>query len=144
MLAKQSLASISKNIIVKRQNRYDVFGEYQINNTENGFVVSRYNKEITTFVTSQNALSYCIFDKQTKIEEATSLVRLDKKLQSKLFDIEVAKHTLTHSKDQEKKFTAMARIELYIDEVKIIKKLISDLVEKAKYFQQKELDNEVN
>lgn len=143
-LAQQSLSSISKNIIVKRQDRYEVFGEFQIRNTQDGFIVYRKEKEVARFLNSRNALSYCIFEKYTKLQDAQLLQRLDHKLQSKLFDIAVAKNTLTNSKDQDKRFTALARVELYIDEAKIIKEQISEVVEKAKYFQQKEIDNEVN
>jgi len=143
-LAQQSLASISKNIIVKKQNTYEVFGKFQIRKQEDGFVVFHNDKQINTFYSSRNALSYCIFEKNFKYNESKLLERLDSRLQSKLFDIEVAKNTLTNSKDSFKKFNALARVELYIDETKIIKEQINEVVEKAKYFQQRELDNEVN
>ena len=143
-LAKQSLASISKNIIIKRHDRYEVFGEFQIRNSEDEFVVYRKEKPVARFLNSRNALSYCIFEKYTKLQDAQLLQRLDHKLQSKLFDIAVARNTLTNSKDQDKRFTALARVELYIDETKIIKEQIREVVEKAKYFQQREIDNEVN
>ena len=143
-LAQQSLASVSKNIIVKKQNVYEVFGQFQIRKQEDGFVVFHNNEQVNTFHSSRNALSYCIFEKYFKYDQSTLLKRLDSRLQSKLFDIEVAKNTLTNSKDTFKKFNALARVELYIDETKIIKEQINEVVEKAKYFQQRELDNEVN
>lgn len=143
-LAQQSLASVSKNIIVKKKDIYEVFGQFQILKQEDGFDVYHKNKKINTFFSSRNALSYCIFEKYFKYEDSKLLERLDGRLQSKLFDIEVAKNILTTSQDSFKKFNALARVELDIDETKIIKEQINEVVNKAKYFQQKELDNEVN
>ena len=143
-LAQQSLASVSKNIIVKKQDTYEVFGKFQILKQEDRFVVYHNNKKVKTFLSSRNALSYCIFENNFKYDQSSLLERLDSTLQSKLFDIEVAKNTLSNSKDSFKKFNALARVELYIDETKIIKEQINEVVEKAKYFQQRELDNEVN
>lgn len=143
-LAQQSIASVSKNIIVKKKDTYEVFGKYRIRKQEDGFVVYNKDQRVNTFLSSRNALSYCIFEKYFKYEDSKLLERLDGRLQSKLFDIEVAHHILTTSQDSFKKFNAMARVELYIDETKNIKEQINEVVNKAKYFQQRELDNEVN
>jgi len=143
-LAKQSLASVSKNIIVKKQNTYEVFGEFRIIKDEYGFAVHRSGNEVASFLSSRNALSYCIFQKYFRYDDAGLLERLDGRLQSKIFDIEVAKNILSNSEDQSKRFTALARVEIYIDDTKIIKEQINDVVNMAKYFQQRELDNEVN
>tara|TARA_R110000868_G_scaffold253770_1_gene510394 strand:+ start:266 stop:739 length:474 start_codon:yes stop_codon:yes gene_type:complete len=144
-LAKQSLTSVAKNIIVKRKEDYVVFEEYRIiKEAEDRFTVTDSYGQQTTFLSSRNALSYCIFLKNRKYDQAQLLIRLDTLLQRKLFDVEVAKNILNSSQDADRKFTALARVEIDIETSKDIRKQITECVNNAKYFQQRELDNEVN
>lgn len=143
-LAKQSMAEIAKNIIVKRKNDYVVFDRFRIVKDEDRFKVLEYGHELNTFLSSRNALSFCIFRKRGDIDKADFLARLDSKLQQKLFNIEVSRNILINSKDMGKKYTALARVDLDIEESKSAKRQISECVELAKYFQEKGLDNEIN
>jgi len=74
----------------KKKDTYEVFGKYRIRKQEDGFVVYNKDQRVNTFLSSRNALSYCIFEKYFKYEDSKLLERLDGRLQSKLFDIEVA------------------------------------------------------
>jgi ABC-type uncharacterized transport system involved in gliding motility auxiliary subunit len=143
-LAKQSLSQIQRNIIVKRNNEYLVFDRYKIVKSNEGFAVYHYNIFVKTFISSQNAMSYCILDRQGKQLDSQQLEHLDNKLQQKMFDIEIAKHTINKTKDEDRAITAVIRMEDYILHCKYLKEQINHLVNLAKYFQEKELDNEVN
>lgn len=57
-----------------------------------------------------------------------------------MFDLEVAKNTMTKTKDQERLVTASIRAQDYILEIKNLKEQINHLVNLAKYFQEKEQD----
>jgi hypothetical protein len=61
-----------------------------------------------------------------------------------MFDLEVAKNTIAKTQDQDKAVTAAIRAQDYILESKNLKEQINHLVNLAKYFQEKEQDNEVN
>jgi hypothetical protein len=143
-LAKQSLANIKQNIIVKERDHYLAFDRFKITKTTDGFAVHRYNDLEHTFINSQNAISYCVFDRNARQDHSLQLIHLDKKIQHKMFDLEVAKHTMTKTKDQERLVTASIRAQDYILEIKNLKEQINHLVNLAKYFQEKEQDNEVN
>jgi len=139
-LAKQSLANIKQNIIVKERDHYLAFDRFKIVKTDMGFDVYRHDELVKTFVNSQNAVSYCVFEKHGHQDHSQQLEHLDKKLQHKLFDLEVAKHTMTTTKDKERKITACIRAQDYILESKNLKEQINHLVNLAKYFQEKEQD----
>ena len=143
-LAKQSLANIKQNIIVKEKDHYIAYDRFKIIKVEDGFTVYRHEELITTFVNSQNAVSYCVFEKHGRQDHSLHMVHLDKKLQHKLFDIEVARNTISNTSDDDKAITAAIRAQDYILESKNLKEQINHLVNLAKYFQEKEQDNEVN
>jgi len=143
-IAKASIASIKQNIIVKERDHYLAFDRFKITKTADGFAVHRYDELVKTFVNSQNAVSYCVFEKHGRQDHSQLLEHLDKKIQHKMFDIEVAKNTMTKTRDQERLITASIRAQDYILEIKNLKEQINHLVNLAKYFQEKELDNEVN
>jgi len=139
-LAKQSLASIKQNIIVKERDHYLAFDRFKIVKSDDGFSVYRHDTFEHEFVNSQNATSFCILEKHGKQDHSQHLLHLDKKLQHKLFDLEVAKHTITKSKDKDRITTAAIRAQESILESKNLKEQINHIVNLAKYFQEKELD----
>ena len=143
-IAKASLASIKQNIIVMERDHYLAFDRFRITKTTDGFTVHRHNDLEHTFMNSQNAISYCVFDKNARQDHSLQLRHLDQKIQHKMFDLEVAKNTMTKTKDQERLITASIRAQDYILEIKNLKEQINHLVNLAKYFQEKEQDNEVN
>jgi len=55
-LAKQSIASVSKNIIVKKKDTYEVFGKYRIRKQEDGVCVYNKDQRVNTFLSSRNAI----------------------------------------------------------------------------------------
>ena len=143
-LAKESLANIKQNIIVREKDHFLAFDRFKITKGDDGFTVHRHNELEHTFINSQNAVSYCILDRNARQDSSLQLKHLDKKLQHKMFDIEVAKNTIAKTQDQDKAVTAAIRAQDYILESKNLKEQINHLVNLAKYFQEKELDNEVN
>ena len=143
-LAKQSLDSIRQNIIVKERNYYVAFDRFKIVKTADGFSVYRYGTFEHEFVNSQNATSFCILEKHGRQDYSQNLLHLDKKLQHKMFDFEVAKHTISKSKDKDRITTAAIRAQESILESKNLKEQINHIVNLAKYFQEKELTNETN
>ena len=142
--AKQNLASIKQNIIVKERDHFVAFDRFKIVKEDLAFTVYRHDEKVWDFINSQNALSYCIFHRIGRQEHAYQLEHLDKKLQQKMFNIEVARHTMKKTSDEDRAITAMIRAQEDVIESKNLKKQINHLVNLAKYFQEKELDNEVN
>jgi len=137
-LAKQSLADIKQNIIVKERDHYLAFDRFKITKNDDGFSVHRNGEYEHTFINSQNAVSYCVFDKHAHQEHSLQIKHLDKRLQHRMFDIEVANNTIAKTQDQDKAVTAAIRAQDYILESKNLKEQINHLVNLAKYFQEKE------
>lgn len=143
-LARESLAEIKQNIIVKERDHYVAYDRFKIVKDDFGFAVYCYNELINCFVNSQNAISYCVLEKEGRQDQSRQLKHLDIRLQHKMFDIEVARNTIAKTSDEDKKITAAIRAQDYILESKNLKEQINHIVNLAKYFQEKETRNEVN
>lgn len=143
-IARHGMASVRKNIVVKRKDDYLAFDRYRIVKTPDGFMVFRHDSEIHEFMSSQNATAFCTLENWSRTSEAMTLMRIDEVIQRRMFDLAVAENTINNSSDQERRITAMIRAQDYILEIKALKEDANQYINLAKYIQEKELNNEVN
>lgn len=124
---KGMLTTLEDIIIYQEQDgTYKLFKQYSIEKTNTEFKVTCNTvTKNSTFYTLQNAVAWCIYDKQSKIYQANRIVELDHKLGS--IEVELAIHTkqFIKSKTTEEKLIFIAKVEndqvkktLIIDELK--------------------------
>jgi hypothetical protein len=100
------------SIIKLSENIYGLFNVYIIEKTADKlYNVSIYGKHTEhNFYNIRNAFAWCVFDKRNKIVESQRILSLDKKLQGLESNMELHRHLIKTSKNEEQRFIYFSKL----------------------------------
>lgn len=145
-IASKTESDLAKNVIVKKSDGYQAYGEYHIVETPIFWeVTTDITDDVKQFNTSKAALAWCIAHKTHKYELASNIVHLDRRLAAKQSDIDLLIQRLKLGvSDPEIKLILECRLSEDIFNRQSYKKQLLKCVESAKYIKIKGSPDELN
>ena len=140
---RQEFPSLVKTAIWQNEDgEYEVFGRYLIRPESTGYRVFCSATDVGVFTTTRTALSWCIADKHKSYVLARDLQTLDQKLGHITNDIAVRAAVGDRSTQSQFREDIEIKLESKIILKKQLELQLAKCVNRAKYYQQRGLDNE--
>lgn len=134
--------NISKLILDDDDGGYIVFGKYRISPRDSFYLVETWDREIHSFSSKRNAMSWCIADHKNHIVLAARILNLDKKRQLLQNDVGCRMGIRERSRSQDFYETVLAKIQPKLDSINMLNQELEKCVNSAKYLQIKGFLNE--
>lgn len=141
-LADQGLDLIKHNMIWQEQDRYHVFGKYEIDPCKNGYQVWCPRQEPRLFSSAKTALAWCIADKYQRHDIAQEIHNLDHRREQEQRDIAVRLHMARQTRDADRRDIAMLKVEHRKQKLTYLQARLDKCVNLAKYWQIRGFQNE--
>ena len=142
-IVKENLLE-NNNIITRSGDSISAFKHYRIVKTENhSYSIYKDNCLITTVSSSRVALAWCIYDKHSKLTDATQLIKHENELIRRQSEMMHYRFFINSGKITEtRRNITINRLDDAKDRYHILQKYIDKYINIAKYCQQKGFDNE--
>ena len=142
-IVKENLLE-NNNIITRSGDSISAFKHYRIVKTENhSYSIYKDNCLITTVSSGRVALAWCIYDKHSKLTDATQLIKHENELIRRQSEMMHYRCFINSDKITEtRRNITINRLDDTKDRYHILQKYIDKYINIAKYCQQKGFDNE--
>lgn len=134
---------LKKNTIFPTDAGYSVFGCYQLENTNRGTLIKKYDRTVGIFENDRNALGWCVADKLHQYQLADELARLDSTIQRTKIDITALMNVMHKSQDFERKDIISAKLSSKQAILVDCKSRLEKCVNVTKYWQIRGFNNEI-
>ena len=141
-LALESLDLVKNNLIWQENNRYHVFGRYEMTITERGCEMVSDRHDTHIFSSSRSALAWCIADKYQRLDVAQEIRALDQRKQMVEADIRVRSHLAQRQADAQRRESTMLKVQHRCQQLEQIKDRLDKCIGLAKYWQIRGFNNE--
>lgn len=129
-------------LIIKDGDQYIVFKDYIIKENNNVYDLYKKHEYVDTVSTTAVALSWCLYDKYKKWNQAREILKSDRRIAKYMFEIENRKKLLEKTKDAETKVLHKIRMYEDIERLKEEKLNIKKCVNLTKYIKIKGFNDE--
>ena len=139
---KEIRRNLEHLIVPNEQDGYIVFGRYQIEPDNSGVKVTTLDDTVYHFGSKRSAVSWCVADKQNKINLATQILVLDRKQNNLAADIQCRKSQATRGKTEEFYEIVNTKIQPKIAQQASVTAELEKCIKMAKYMQIRGFNNE--
>ena len=141
---REELKTVLPNIIWRNEaGEYEVFGRYKIAQKKDGYHVVCHATDVGLFSSTKSAISWCVADKYRDYNLARQILLTDTRLDAISSDIFTRMAAANRSRKIEFKENIDAKLEPKIIRKKQLEKQLANLINSAKYLQQRGFDNEI-
>ena len=141
---REELKTVLPNIIWRNEaGEYEVFGRYKIARKNDGYHVVCHATDVGLFSSTKSAISWCVADKYRDYNLARQILLTDTRLDAISSDIFTRMAAANRSRKIEFKESIDAKLEPKIIRKKQLEKQLANLINSAKYLQQRGFDNEI-
>ena len=141
---REELKTVLPNIIWRNEaGEYEVFGRYKIARKKDGYHVVCHATDVGLFSSTKSAISWCVADKYRDYNLARQILLTDTRLDAISSDIFTRMAAANRSRKIEFKENIDAKLEPKIIRKKQLEKQLANLINSAKYLQQRGFDNEI-
>ena len=141
---REELKTVLPNIIWRNEaGEYEVFGRYKIARKKDGYHVVCHATDVGLFSSTKSAISWCVADKYRDYNLARQILLTDTRLDAISSDIFTRMAAANRSRKIEFKESIDAKLEPKIIRKKQLEKQLANLINSAKYLQQRGFDNEI-
>jgi hypothetical protein len=142
-LFESDLEIVERNVIFRDQDRYSVFGMYDIETLPDHVTVTRQQETVAEFCDLRSAMSWCIAKKYQQAELADNIVKLDREHNRLQQDIDFDRELLNRIKDRDRRFVVSTKIDHHRGRLGQIKDRLSKCISRAKYCQIRGFNDEI-
>ena len=142
-LFENDLEILERNAIFRDQDRYSVFGRYDIQVSPDRVQVSQDQQPVADFSDLRTAMSWCIAKKYHQAELAQDLVKLDREHDRLQQDLDFTRELLSRIQDRDRRFVVSTKIDHHRARLHHIKDRLSKCISRAKYCQIRGFNDEI-
>jgi signal peptidase I len=139
-LTKELILNMGDVVIFKNENNtYELFNQYIIQpHINNGYkIVCKFNSIEKTFSSVKNAVAWCVFDRNQKINECSRIQEIDILLDSIDVKIILCKRYLKRQKNLDSKLLYLNKLKENQDKKKRLNGELDEFIKLSKYWQDK-------
>jgi hypothetical protein len=141
-LVGPDLELLKNNIIVKQENCYYVFDQYEIRAESGRFRTTRRSSDIGEFSSCRSAISWCIADKYNQRRLAGQIRNLDREKSMLLADIQTRDTLSRGLRDFARREAVLSKIDSRKYRLRCVTEQLDKCINLAKYWQIRGFNNE--
>lgn len=141
LLSKDELSGLSGIVIIEDGEGYVLFNQYHICKRKNMYKLTHFDTYMDLdFFSLRNAIIYATLDKRNKIQEAKSVLSLDRLLEGAMANFDLHSALIQKTKNNENKVLYQAKLQEDKTKKKQILKQLSNYAREVKSWQFRQFE----